>query len=268
MNGRTSRRRLLAACTATVAASLSGCIAIGFERSAETTVEETYDAGDVSDLAASTESGDVSIDSADRETVAVRARKTGASDDDLETVQLEASRENGTLELAAERDGPRFRLGPKPRMHLDVTVPEQVGSVRVNSQSGDIDVSSVAAADADTVNGDVTLANIDGDVTAETTNGDVNVTSAAGSVRVETTNGDVDLRDVRGDVTADTTNGDVDVAVPASPGAAVKADTENGGITVEGDERSGSPVTASVGDGENRVEITTTNGDIDVRAVE
>lgn len=246
MQNRTSRRRFLGACGAAAIAGTSGCVAIGFTRSAESTIEESYDGADIVTFSAATVNGDVTLRGEDREDLTVRATKSAASEDDLESVRLRADRNGGTLSVSVDRDEPPLRLGPEPRIALDVRAPADLPRAHVASTNGDLAVSDLR------------------DVDAETTNGDIEIRDAVGDLGADTTNGDVTIRGAEGDVTVDTTNGDVDVRVASSPGATVSLDSTNGDVTVDGEDR-GEAYSTVVGDGTRRIEITTTNGDVDVR---
>lgn len=130
------------------------------------------------------------------------------------------------------------------------------GKVDVATTNGDVDVSAVRGAlGARTTNGEVRLARIEGSADAATTNGSIAVEMATlparGAMQMETTNGNIALtlpREVHGDLEAQTTNGRVNI---------------NYKLTTEGAITSKS-IRGTIGGGGVRIELQTTNGNIDV----
>lgn len=130
------------------------------------------------------------------------------------------------------------------------------GRVEVATTNGDVDVSGVRGTlGAHTTNGEVRLARIDGSADAETTNGSVAVELSSlgksGRMQMGTTNGNIALtlpREVHADLQAQTTNGRVNI---------------NYKLTTEGVITSKS-IRGTIGGGGVRIELQTTNGNIDV----
>lgn len=245
-----TRRRLLTGASAVTLAGLAGCIATS--RDVEEPIQEHYDVEELSAVTASAVDGDVTVTGENRDDIALTGIKAAASEGDLESVRLDTSREDGTLALEVDVDGGFLRLGPDPKMDLEVAVPAGLQVSRVETTSGDLEVTDVA-----------------GETTADTTNGDVTIDAVDGPFTVETTNGDVAANGVEGDATVETTNGAVDLSISPDLEATLDASTTNGEIVVEGfDEdtiRTGSGLEATRGDGRHDLEVSTTNGDIDVR---
>ena len=87
---------------------------------------------------------------------------------------------------------------------------------------------------AGTVNGEMRVRNVGGEVRANTVNGAVEVTNAEGQVRATTVNGAVDVSTRNGPVTATTVNGDIDVKMSAvGRDGAMRFHTVNGTVRVE-----------------------------------
>lgn len=250
MSQNVSRRRLLAGGSVAALAGLAGCIATS--RDVEETVDERYEGDDLSELTASAVNGDITVVGEDRDDVAVTGTKAAASEGDLESVRLEASRDGDTLALDVDVDGGFLRFGPDPKMDLEVAVPAGLRVSRVETTNGRLEVVDVA-----------------GETAAETTNGDVELGAIDGPLSAETTNGDVTLTAVGDDATAETTNGAVDLEIEPALEATLSVSTTNGEITVEGFDddviRTDSDLEVTRGDGSHSLEVSTTNGDVDVR---
>jgi len=265
MDDRITRRRFLAGSAVTATASVSGCTVAGSERDVTETVTNTYDLDGASRLTVSVSIGEVQVQQADRESVRVRGTKAAAGESDLESLELVSERTDDTLELRVENEESVFRLGPQPKMDLDIVVPEGVDTLGLDVTSDGVTVDGVDAEIAvDGTNGDISLTDVDA-ATVDTTNGDVTVDGADGDVRADLTNGDVELRGVTGDIDVETTNGEIDIYTEAELDATVEFETTNGDIrveTAEGVQRSEGSYSGTFGDGSRRISAGSTNGDI------
>lgn len=104
-----------------------------------------------------------------------------------------------------------------------------------------------------TGNGDLSVENVRGDVSATTGNGRVHVGASEGTVRVSTGNGDVDVRDAKASVHVTTGNGRITVGTNEGP---VDARTGNGDIEVAMTRlRAVEDMTFSTGSGDVRVTL-------------
>jgi DUF4097 and DUF4098 domain-containing protein YvlB len=100
-----------------------------------------------------------------------------------------------------------------------------------------------------TNNGAVTLTNITGIVSAESTNGSIKGASM-----------------INGDWNLVTTNGKVTLAIPENSNASIEADTSNGKIGGDFQWKKGdnSHGTGTIGTGQNKISLKSSNGSIDV----
>jgi hypothetical protein len=127
----------------------------------------------------------------------------------------------------------------------------------------------------DTVNGDVTIRGVAGDVEAETVNGSLNVSDLEGDVNLSTVNGRIEAAFTRLEgqqrVKAETVNGRVTIELPESADVKVSADSLNGSINARdfGIETEkgfvGSDLNGDIGNGSARLNIDTVNGSIKIR---
>lgn len=127
---------------------------------------------------------------------------------------------------------------------------------------------------AGTVNGDVEVRRIDGDVRASTVNGDVDVESG-GNAEASTVNGSIRASmaaDLAQDLRFKTVNGSVTVSLPAGANADVEAATVNGALesdfplTVHG-RFSNRRMRGTIGDGGHALRMETVNGGITIRRI-
>lgn len=126
---------------------------------------------------------------------------------------------------------------------------------------------------AHSVNGDVTVRDVSGEVHASTVNGDVDV-STRGVAEAKTVNGSIRASlgraDWNGTMSFTTVNGGITLEVPGDLGATIEAKTVNGSIetdfpiTVQG--RFGSrTLRGTIGSGGRDLELETVNGSIRLR---
>ena len=140
-----------------------------------------------------------------------------------------------------------------------------------------------------TTNGDVSVTNTVGDVTASTTNGSVELDSTTGLASVSTTNGSLNVKvhsgafygattngaidcDLAGlrvteEVGLATTNGKVTLWLPDDVSAVIEATNTNGFITIYDftvtyETQTEHHLRARIGSGASSITITTTNGDV------
>lgn len=127
---------------------------------------------------------------------------------------------------------------------------------------------------AGTVNGDVEVRRIEGDVKASTVNGDVDVESG-GTAEASTVNGSIRASmasKLAEDLRFKTVNGSVTVSLPAGTNADVEATTVNGALesdfplTVQG-RFSNRRMRGTIGDGGPVLRMETVNGSVTIRRI-
>lgn len=127
----------------------------------------------------------------------------------------------------------------------------------------------------ETVNGDLKISGVSGEVVAESVNGDLDIRDLAGDVGLSTVNGGIEAVFSRLDdqqrVKVETVNGRVTITLPADADVEISADTLNGGINasdfgLETDKGFvGSDLNGKIGNGSARLNIDTVNGAIRIR---
>ena len=119
---------------------------------------------------------------------------------------------------------------------IEINVPRGA-TVDIKNRSGDIEVSQVAEARINDMNGDLTLSNISRGVDAGTISGDISITDSSGRIKLRTVGGDVEANNLRtveagDDFTAHSTSGDITLENVAQP--RLSANTTSGIITMTG----------------------------------
>jgi len=123
-----------------------------------------------------------------------------------------------------------------------------------------------------TVNGEIEIENVVGDVSASSVNGPVTATGLASDVDLSTVNGSIvaDFRTLKKAVSLKSVNGGVTVGLPPDANAVVSAHTLNGGIDNEFSLQVkkhfpfGQNLDSKLGAGGPEIELSTVNGGIHI----
>jgi DUF4097 and DUF4098 domain-containing protein YvlB len=249
--------------------------------------------------------GDVTITEGSGERVQLRAEKILRDDraEDIAFVVLR-DRDGVTIcavhedadecdEDGINRRGWRYSSSRRrSTLNVTITIPRGL-RIRSNSGNGDVSLSAAASeAHVGSGNGRVRVASVTGPVEASSGNGQVDVERAGGPVRASSGNGDVSVTTSVGPVNASSGNGDVMVSmdvlrgeedmefssgngriiltVPGDFGGEIQASTGNGRfstdfpMTIAG-RISPSRVRGTIGSSRRRVEMSSGNGNIEIR---
>lgn len=230
---------------------------------ASVTEEETfsYPLADGGRFSVSNVNGSVSVTGSDGSQVEIVATKKADSQEELDKIEIEISATSNEIRVKTE-------LGKTNRWFSR------------SSSNGEVNYEIIVPAgtvldSVDTVNGDVSISGVSGDVEAESVNGRLNVSGLAGNVSLSTVNGSVEAGFVRLNgqqrVKAETVNGRVTIRLPEDADVKVSADSLNGSIN-GGDfglqtEKGfvGSDLNGDIGNGSARLNIDTVNGSIKIR---
>ena len=195
-------------------------------------------------------------------------------------VQVIATKKAGSQEYL---DGLEIQVhASDDRISISTRHPKQKDGWRMwgNDNSGSVSYEIIAPMDAnldsiETVNGEIEIAGISGDVSADTTNGDIHVTDLKGNLDADTVNGGVNatFASLGGSqrVVAETVNGRITLRLPANASASISASTVNGGIDADDfglhvDKGFlGRDLDGDIGGGDARIKVSTVNGAIKIR---
>jgi DUF4097 and DUF4098 domain-containing protein YvlB len=121
--------------------------------------------------------------------------------------------------------------GNRCTAELLVNVPNNMQSIKIESEGGNVVVTGIAGSvSADTGGGSIKVDDIGGSVTAETGGDIIEVGTVGGDVKLETGGGRITVREVKGKITASTGGGDM-VIYAGAQGAYLEAG--GGNITVK-----------------------------------
>ena len=206
------------------------------------------------------------------------------------------------VEYMAELDGDTVRVkadikgvfgslgGTRTGADIRISVPPDT-ELFLDSSNGRVEVSGISAkTNIGTSNGRVRVSNVTARVDVRTSNGTIDVRGGEGEYRLRTSNGSIDMDDFQGRVDAVTSNGRIEFAGNLDPGTQSLLETSNGHIDVEFIKTPSVEINAStsnaevrlervvttmsvgsghiegtIGDGEAKLEIRSSNGSVTIR---
>jgi hypothetical protein len=250
--------------------------------------EKTFDFAAGGEVAIESSNGRIVVEAWDRPKARIQVTRSVRAPDEKQAqelmkalradVEIQSHRIEIVSRYPKRREGSGFWdfLGRKVAsmdIHYYLQVPRATALV-LETSNGEIRVLGVSKrVEASTTNGDVRVSGAGGSVSAETTNGEIELLGISGSVEASTTNGSV-RAEVRSLSTGDhvdltTTNGNVSVRLPASTKATLEAGTTNGRVSTSfpitvNDIRSSKSIKGTIGGGGARVDLVTTNGNVQV----
>ena len=205
--------------------------------------------------------GSITVTGVSGNNVEIIAIKKADNQKDLDEIEIEISHSANEIEIETElgdSDG-WFRNSTSGQVRYEIIVPD---STELDS--------------VETVNGDVTVSGVSGNVTAESVNGDLDISDLVGDVSLSTVNGSVNAAFAKCEgeqsIKTETVNGRVTISLPESSDVQITADTLNGGINgrdfgLDTDKGFvGSDLNGKIGSGSARLNIDTVNGSIKIRS--
>ena len=198
--------------------------------------------------------GGISVEGWNKDQIRIRAKVKawdGDEEDAEETLQkIEIKTDGHTIQA----EGPKMKGGRRGwSVSYEITVPKK------------------SNLDLETLNGGISIDDVEGEIRAEAVNGGLVLSQLAGDVDVHTTNGGVSVelhgkKWIGRGLDASTTNGGVKVWIPEDYNAELETGTVNGSvdfdfpITVQG--KISKKIKATLGDGGPKIRVTTTNGGV------
>lgn len=232
--------------------------------SAKVTEEESYSfpLNDGGRLSVSNVNGSITVTGGSGDTVEIVAIKKADNQKTLDGIEIEITHTADAIVIETELPGSDHWFswgGDGGQVTYEIVVP-----AGTNLES------------IETVNGDVVISGVSGDVEAESVNGDLDCSDLAANASFSTVNGSIEASFSRLEgqqkVKAETVNGRITFRIPKEADVNVTADTLNGGINARdfGLETEkgfiGSDLNGSIGSGSARLNVDTVNGSIKIRS--
>jgi len=220
------------------------------------TIKQDYVTGEHPRVSVSNINGDLTIDGWDKNHIEVTAVKSASSQERLDDMEVRFRMDDDHLTIEVHYENDHWHASGHASVDFTLHVPK---GTEVNEIS--------------MVNGDVEIANIDGDVEVSSVNGTVSAQRLGGDVDLSTVNGKVSL-EADSDVDSikmHSVNGGVYLMLPEKIDARINAGTVHGhirapdGLEVEETHFTGSSMRGTLGSGGMKVDLNTVNGSIEIR---
>ena len=239
-------------------ASVYGSAAVAAEFKEE--FHQTYSLAADGRVSLDNVNGRIEISGWSRNEVVIKAVKRGKTRESVEAVKIEVETRPDHIAIHTEHPAKWF-WWKDDCVSVDYTiqVPQRARLKNVES-----------------VNGEILIEGVGGDIKATTVNGEIRTEGAMGNLKLSTVNGNIstELATLGGgqSVSLDTVNGPIEVILPAAADAKVSATAVNGSITSEYSSLTvkkgfpiGSTLKGTLGNGGARVKASAVNGSISIR---
>jgi len=225
-------------------------------------------------LKVTTFNGQIKVNFWDGETVSFNAiKKSHFGQDELDKAVINVLENENLIEIEAEYVGSKSTT---PSVDMDIKVPKNITVEYVKTSNGEIQINGVKGnITATTSNGDIEIENIEGYISAATSNGDIEVKDTTGIKDLKTSNGRIyaEIFDFIHDITVSTSNDGIDLYINPMLNAYIEMTTSNGQISLSGislnvTNSEDNHIFGKLGEGGNRIDIQTSNGDIYLQKLE
>jgi len=235
--------------------------------------EAEYHATNNTILSISNVNGAINVSSWDGDNITLNATKRSTYGyDDLEKADIIVSENNNEITIEIQHVKPiRSRA-----VDLNVKIPNNVTVKSASSTNGPVQITNTKGDAVFTnTNGPIIAEGIDGYIKASTTNGNIDIKDTKGVDDLTTTNGGIsaEIFDIKDDIDIQSTNGGITIYLNSSINASIEIITTNGDISVYDSiisitESSNKHLKGTIGDGEKKINVKTTNGGINVFRLE
>lgn len=196
--------------------------------------------------------GPMTVTASSDGSVHVRAEKRARSGGDPTTVHFDVVRDSrGVSVCALWTDGATCDESGAHNNSIHTGSWDRRQNVEVTFA---VQVPAGVRASMNTVNGELNITRVTGEVTARTVNGQVQVRDVGAAVNARTVNGDISVDTRGGPVSAQTVNGEIDAQMASQGTADMRFKSVNGGIDINAPNALNADV-----------ELSTVNGSIDSR---
>lgn len=193
-----------------------------------------------------------------------------ASSQNLQAEKINVSSTSGEIRLPVLEAGEINMSTTSGDIWIDqadtvVSCSSTSGGIIISGGAGDRRLSSTS--------GDVRVDGLSGSIQVNTTSGEIRIRGEQGEGKLQSTSGDVlfSVAELTGDVSVNTSSGEVALELPKPASLDFEASTASGDINTffDGDlsfSKRGNHAAGIVGGGEREIRITTTSGDVNIRA--
>lgn len=181
------------------------------------------------------DSGSVTVDSWEQNTVALRVKKQG-SEESIKNTKIIVKPDQTGNTIAFSTHTPSEEAGA--RTDFFITVPEKTEALTITTNKGSIDIEDVAGAlTVSTQLGNIAIKNAHKKINAASMNGTISIKNARGFIEAHAHKGSIDIRQKtllpETSMLLDVLTGNVTIALPRNAQALLAAQTGTGTVTSE-----------------------------------
>lgn len=252
-----------------LAVGLSGCLGLV---SKEFTAN--YEANENTVLKVTNINGNIEIISWDGNTVTLDAKtKSYKGNDELDKIKIDVVESDNVIDIETTFLGPG---NVEASTDMTIKVPTFITVDNVTTSNGKVQISNIKGnISVHSSNGEIKIVDVDGYVKARSSNGNLEIKGTTGIYDLETSNGEiyVEIFDFKDNIKIESSNGRIRVYINPLLNANIEMSTSNGQISINGlsldltiseeTYKSG-----KLGEGDNRISISTSNSDINLYKLE
>lgn len=244
----------------TLALTFALLVSAGAQASVSKEESYSYPLSDGGSLSVSNVNGSITVTGGAGNTVEIKATKKAGSEESLNDIKIKISHTANSIDIETDLPNSSHHWFSNDKQEVTYVISVPAGT-RLDS--------------VETVNGEVTISAVKGEVSVESVNGELDLRDLAADAKMSTVNGSIKARFAKCGgqqrVKAETVNGSVVLWLPADADADVSVDTLNGSINardfkLETDKGFiGSDLDGKIGKGSASVSVDTVNGSVTIK---
>lgn len=155
-------------------------------------------------------SGDVKVQTWDRDEVVFEAEVRGSSKF-VNDFSFDFNQGSEKVEIIGDLPYRKWNWNFRSKVKVNLKIPQHC-QVNIKTSGGNIAIQDVRGkSELKTSGGNLELINMDGDLVAKTSGGHIKARGISGQTYLSTSGGNIHLEDLTGDITAKTSGGDIDL---------------------------------------------------------
>jgi len=250
-------------------ASIIALIFFGLSQAKPNPVEKSFSVTPGGKLYLDSDSGSVTLESHDRNTVEVVVDKKGKS---VEEFEVTFSQVDNHVKVSGKQNKKGFGFGGfSSGVRFTIKVPQQF-NVDLRTGGGSIEISDLnGLVEAYTSGGSIELGKIEGDVDVKTSGGSIRVDDVAGNINAHTSGGSVKVRlsvQPTEDSRLTTSGGSITAYLPPSIAVDLNASTSGGRVrsdfSVDGSNKK-TRINGSINGGGPELYLKTSGGSVNIK---
>ncbi len=188
----------------------------------------------IKDVSISTNNGDITVKSWDKDFVKVMYMKKAKKEMELENTEIITDKSGNKLAVKAVF---KKKIIKNLSISFDIFVPKNIHILSAKTSNGDITVNgSKGNIQANSSNGDIELKNIDGIINASTSNGDIRILKSLSVNNIRTSNGNIEvhIQNIKNNAEIESSNGSIKLFIKNKPDINITLKSSTGKVSVNG----------------------------------